>query len=498
MPLLSLSVVTFPSEKVPLRLSRVHPLSPYLKSRIRISTPDQRGTSTLFRGVERDNDVYVAAIYDENGAGSTSSENRVGTIAKVSTVVINDDDDDADDADDADAAADARTGGHADTVVVTVTGVRRFSIVRYLTQPDADAYGAMSDASVAAAAAATATATATATDASSSTSEYVHDSEMCDSVRRHSAVQWCLVRLLSEDVPDVIPRDVRDVSSTTGLPMFLIRRYDVRRRISVVRDVCDFRKDRNFYSNLFKGRFPFANSTDNNFDALFFTFWISSNLPLNVDTRQKLLNARNILDRVEMIWDIMEIDKLLLTNYGAKGGANGDSELNGMREKDNKALRCRSCNISVCVKGDIMSVPGAAGVCSAYVNPHGVVHQTLTVSHVNKNVVIEPGRQPTLADTWFPGYAWNISYCGNCLAHLGWRFTLVVRSEGVEGQMNEFWGMAGTALVESAGVGEAEEEEEEELSEDDDAMSEDEQTEEYEEYGEYGDGEEDTGDAGVD
>ncbi len=25
--------------------------------------------------------------------------------------------------------------------------------------------------------------------------------------------------------------------------------------------------------------------------------------------------------------------------------------------------------------------------------------------------------------TWFPGYQWKIAVCGNCLTHLGWRFT---------------------------------------------------------------------------
>ena len=27
-------------------------------------------------------------------------------------------------------------------------------------------------------------------------------------------------------------------------------------------------------------------------------------------------------------------------------------------------------------------------------------------------------------DSWFPGYAWTIAYCGFCRNHLGWKFTI--------------------------------------------------------------------------
>ncbi len=29
---------------------------------------------------------------------------------------------------------------------------------------------------------------------------------------------------------------------------------------------------------------------------------------------------------------------------------------------------------------------------------------------------------PTLAHTWFAGYAWTIALCGQCRTHLGWHF----------------------------------------------------------------------------
>jgi hypothetical protein len=60
----------------------------------------------------------------------------------------------------------------------------------------------------------------------------------------------------------------------------------------------------------------------------------------------------------------------------------------------------------------------------AYVNSHGYVHQTVTMFNLeaSSRLIIE-GRNPTVADSWFPGYGWRITYCGRCANHLGWLFT---------------------------------------------------------------------------
>ncbi len=51
------------------------------------------------------------------------------------------------------------------------------------------------------------------------------------------------------------------------------------------------------------------------------------------------------------------------------------------------------------------------------------MHQTVTVRSLSTTQVQLDGR-PCAADSWFPGYAWTIAYCGRCFNHLGWRFTL--------------------------------------------------------------------------
>ena len=48
------------------------------------------------------------------------------------------------------------------------------------------------------------------------------------------------------------------------------------------------------------------------------------------------------------------------------------------------------------------------GFMSAFVNPSGQIHETLTVYKAkNLNLI----GQPSLQFSWFPGYAWCITQC---------------------------------------------------------------------------------------
>ena len=60
------------------------------------------------------------------------------------------------------------------------------------------------------------------------------------------------------------------------------------------------------------------------------------------------------------------------------------------------------------------------GFMSAYVNPNGHVHETLTVYKAKNLSLI--GR-PSTEFSWFPGYAWTICQCKQCGSHIGWKFT---------------------------------------------------------------------------
>ncbi|RNA36227.1 cereblon isoform X1 [Brachionus plicatilis] len=68
------------------------------------------------------------------------------------------------------------------------------------------------------------------------------------------------------------------------------------------------------------------------------------------------------------------------------------------------------CNEQFCSKANVFSMT-KHGFMGAYLNPGGVVHETLTVS------------KPSTQHSWFPGYAWQIITCKRCNNHIGWKFT---------------------------------------------------------------------------
>lgn len=66
-------------------------------------------------------------------------------------------------------------------------------------------------------------------------------------------------------------------------------------------------------------------------------------------------------------------------------------------------------------------------------NPHGYLHEILTLRRA-RNLL--PLGVPTTEFTWFPGYAWQIAFCGGCRSHLGWFFTAVESRDP-----QSFWGL---------------------------------------------------------
>lgn len=82
----------------------------------------------------------------------------------------------------------------------------------------------------------------------------------------------------------------------------------------------------------------------------------------------------------------------------------------------------------------------AAGPAQAFVNPHGVLHEVVTLRWAENLVVTGT---PTTEFTWYPGYAWRIAWCGRCGAHAGWSF-----DAAGEGDPPSFWGLRRDAIVE--------------------------------------------------
>jgi len=85
----------------------------------------------------------------------------------------------------------------------------------------------------------------------------------------------------------------------------------------------------------------------------------------------------------------------------------------------------------------------APGTPQAFVNPAGFLHEVVTVTWAENLVVAGPA---TTEFTWFPGYAWEIAWCGRCGEHLGWRFTALA-----DGEPRLFWGLRRDAIFEERG-----------------------------------------------
>jgi cereblon len=84
-----------------------------------------------------------------------------------------------------------------------------------------------------------------------------------------------------------------------------------------------------------------------------------------------------------------------------------------------------------------MNPSGTSGV---YVNPHGYLHEVVTVRRAKNVLVSGP---PTTEFTWYAGYAWEIAWCARCRNHVGWMFTAVAG-----GDPPRFFGLRRDAIAE--------------------------------------------------
>jgi cereblon len=80
------------------------------------------------------------------------------------------------------------------------------------------------------------------------------------------------------------------------------------------------------------------------------------------------------------------------------------------------------------------------GANELFVNPHGFLHEVLTVRWAKNLIVAGP---PTTEFTWYRGYAWEIAWCARCRNHAGWSFVAVE-----EGDPPAFWALRRDSIVE--------------------------------------------------
>ena len=103
-------------------------------------------------------------------------------------------------------------------------------------------------------------------------------------------------------------------------------------------------------------------------------------------------------------------------------------------DEQNSSIMCQNCEQDLCLQSDVFTVPGTCGQVGNYINPHGHVHQTVTVRALQTTRTRAFG-PPVEADSWFEGYAWTILTCV-CRAHLGWLFTEVTPAMSTSTSVN--------------------------------------------------------------
>ncbi|KAG5274962.1 hypothetical protein AALO_G00142070 [Alosa alosa] len=155
-------------------------------------------------------------------------------------------------------------------------------------------------------------------------------------------------------------------------------------------------------------------------NAIDFSYRVAACLPIDDALRLQLLKIGSAIQRLRCELDIM--DRCT-------------------------SLCCKQCqDTEITTKSEIFSL-SLYGPMAAYVNPHGYVHETLTVyKTTNLNLI---GRPSTL-HSWFPGYAWTIAQCRTCGSHMGWKFTAVKKDLSP----NRFWGLTRSALLPTIPQGE--------------------------------------------
>jgi cereblon len=96
---------------------------------------------------------------------------------------------------------------------------------------------------------------------------------------------------------------------------------------------------------------------------------------------------------------------------------------------------CKVCEAPIALEDDLIR-PREGAAHGLFVNPHGVLHEVVTVRRAQGVDLVS---EPTTEASWFPPYAWEIGVCRRCDNHLGWRFSASL-------PLPEFWGLRMAAV----------------------------------------------------
>ncbi|KAL7112182.1 hypothetical protein ACP275_05G136100 [Erythranthe tilingii] len=142
------------------------------------------------------------------------------------------------------------------------------------------------------------------------------------------------------------------------------------------------------------------------------SFHIASKMPISESARQELLEIDGTSYRLRREIELLEsFDK----------------------------MRCKTCQTLVAKRSDML-VMSSDGPLGAYANPHGFVHEVMTL--IKTNGIAVAGR-PVKEFSWFPGYAWSIAECIACGMQMGWYFSATHKKM----RPQAFWGIRSSQVV---------------------------------------------------
>lgn len=147
-------------------------------------------------------------------------------------------------------------------------------------------------------------------------------------------------------------------------------------------------------------------------DPRLFSYWLAASLPVSCSERQRLLSEESVSYRLRH-----EIE-LLRSVMG---------------------IFCNACHERLGQQTDLI-VMSESGPSDVFVNAGGYVHDLITLRTVRR---IQLQGEPVKEHSWFPGYAWTIAYCSNCIAHVGWKFTAVDNAL----EPKHFWGLSRVSIT---------------------------------------------------
>ncbi|PON67854.1 PUA-like domain containing protein [Parasponia andersonii] len=144
------------------------------------------------------------------------------------------------------------------------------------------------------------------------------------------------------------------------------------------------------------------------------SFYIASKIPVSESTRQELLEIDGISYRLRREIELLESVDL---------------------------IRCRNCQAVIARRSDML-VMSSDGPLGAYVNPHGFVHEVMTLYRAFGLALIGPAVREY---SWFPGYAWTITNCASCETQMGWLFSAT--NKNLKPRL--FWGIRSSQVSEN-------------------------------------------------